>query len=327
MRCKWWEIVVAAGARADEALQELPMDQILTMRVFARVVEAGSFTRAGDSLQLPKGTVTKQIQHLEARLRVKLLNRTTRRVTVTADGAAYYERAVRLLADLDELEASMGNAQTKPQGRLRVDVGSSVASLLIIPALSEFLDKFPDIQLDLGVSDRPVDLISDNVDCVIRGGELTDQSLVARRIANLPFVTVASPDYVRRNGAVLHPNDLDGQGPHHLINFFSPRTGRLVPNDFEREGETITPGNRYRIAVNDSNAYLAAVLAGLGVAQVPTFMAAPHLQSGALMTLLQDWSPKSIPMYVVYPPNRHLSAKVRSFVDWTVDLFARNALA
>ncbi|MEO5795417.1 MAG: LysR family transcriptional regulator, partial [Rhodoferax sp.] len=144
------------------------MDQILTMRVFARVVEAGTFTKAADSLALPKATVTKQIQHLEARLRVKLLNRTTRRVTVTADGAAYYERTARLLADLDELEASMGNAQTNPQGRLRVDVGSALASLLIIPALSGFFQRYPDIQLDLGVSDRPVDLIGDNVDCVIR---------------------------------------------------------------------------------------------------------------------------------------------------------------
>lgn len=300
------------------------MDQILTMRVFARVVEAGSFTRAADSLALPKATVTKQIQHLEARLRVKLLNRTTRRVTVTADGAAYYERTARLLADLDELEASMGNAQTNPQGRLRVDVGSSVASLLIIPALASFFAKYPDIQLDMGVSDRPVDLIGDNVDCVIRGGELTDQSLVARRIGNLPFVTVASPDYLRRFGTPKHPHDLEGS-EHRMVNFFSPRTGRLFPNEFERGEEMLTLDGQHRISVNDSNAYMAATLSGLGVAQLVTFMAAPHLETGALVQVLPEWTTKPVPIYVVYPPNRHLSAKVRSFVDWAADLFTRHA--
>jgi len=300
------------------------MDQILTMRVFARVVEAGSFTRAADSLALPKATVTKQIQHLEARLRVKLLNRTTRRVTVTADGAAYYERTARLLADLDELEASMGNAQTNPQGRLRVDVGSAVATLLLIPALSSFFERYPDIQLDMGVSDRPVDLIGDNVDCVIRGGELTDQSLVARRIGNLPFVAVASPEYLRSHGVPQHPDDLE-TGPHRMVNFFSPRTGRMFPNEFEKDGELLTLDSHHRVAVNDSNAYMAATLAGLGVAQLVTFMAAPHLETGALVQVLPEWSTKPVPIYVVYPPNRHLSAKVRSFVDWTADLFSRHA--
>lgn len=181
------------------------MDQIQAMRIFTRVVEAGTFTRAADSLSLPKATVTKHVQALEERLRVKLLNRTTRRVTVTADGAAYYERTVRLLADLDDIEASMTNARANPLGRLRVDVGTSVAQLLIIPHLAEFQARYPDIQLDLGVSDRTVDLIGDNVDCVIRGGALSDQSLVARRIGNLEFLTVASPDYLARKGTPAHP--------------------------------------------------------------------------------------------------------------------------
>jgi len=298
------------------------MDQILTMRVFARVVEAGTFTKAADSLALPKGTVTKHIQHLEGRLRVKLLNRTTRRVTVTPDGAAYYERSARLLADLDELEASMGNAQTNPQGRLRVDVGSSTASLLIIPALSSFFERYPDIQLDLGVSDRPVDLIGDNVDCVIRGGELIDQSLVARRIANLQMLTVASPAYLRRYGTPQTPQDLE-RG-HRMVNFFSPRTGRMFANEFVKDGAQSTPDSDYHIAVNDSNAYMAAALAGLGVSQMVGFMAAPHLADGTLVQVLPDWDIPPIPIYVVYPPNRHLSAKVRSFVDWTVELFAQH---
>ena len=280
------------------------MDQILTMRVFARVVEAGSFTKAADSLALPKATVTKQIQHLEARLRVKLLHRTTRRVSVTPDGAAYYERAARLLNDLDELEASMGNAQTNPQGRLRVDVGSSVASLLIIPALSTFFDRYPDIQLDMGVSDRPV------------AGGTADWHLAFhhRGVARIPAPLWRAPAPARAGG-----------GGHHMVNFFSPRTGRMFTDDFEKDGESIALASNYRIAVNESNAYLAAALAGLGVTQMVTFMAAPHLVSGALVPVLPGWKTPPIPVHVVYPPNRHLSAKVRSFVDWTAELFSQHA--
>lgn len=246
----------------------------------------------------------------------------------------YYERTARLLADLDELEASMGNAQTNPQGRLRVDVGSALASLLIIPALSTFFDRYPDIQLDLGVSDRPVDLIGDNVDCVIRGGELTDQSLVARRIGNLPLATVASPEYLHRFGTPPNPQALEKN--HHMANFFSPRTGRMFANEFLKDGSMFanevlkdgtqsTPNSSYRIAVNDSNAYMAATLAGLGIAQLTTFMAAPHLADGTLVQLLPEWDIPSIPIYVVYPPNWHLSAKVRSFVDWAADLLTKHA--
>lgn len=299
------------------------MDQILSMRVFTRVVEAGTFTKAAESLSLPKGTVTKQIQHLEARLRVKLLNRTTRRVTVTPDGAAYYERTIRLLNDLDDIEASMTNAQANPSGRLRVDVGSSVASLVIIPALPDFYKRFPDIQLDLGVSDRPVDLISDNVDCVIRGGDLIEQSLVARRIGNLNFVTVAAPEYLKRHGVPQHPNELDSE-KHTTVNYFSARTGRLFPHEYVKGNETIELPGRYKVAVNESNAHMAAVLAGLGVTQATMFVAAPHLASGALVQVLADWTRPALPIHVVYPPNRHLSAKVRAFVDWAADLFSRN---
>jgi len=211
------------------------MDQIQGMRIFVRVVEAGTFTRAADSLGLPKGTVTKQIQALESRLHVKLLNRTTRRVTVTPDGAAYFERTARLLNDFDDIEASMTNAQSNPTGRLRIDVGSSMARLVILPALATFCDRYPDIQVDVGVSDRAVDLISDNVDCVIRGGDLTDQSLVARRIGNLPWMTVASPAYLKRYGAPQHPTDIEKR--HLVVGFFSGSTRRMFPEEFHRGDE------------------------------------------------------------------------------------------
>jgi LysR family transcriptional regulator for bpeEF and oprC len=298
------------------------MDKIQAMRVFARVVEAGTFTKAAESLALPKGTVTKLVQHLESRLKVRLLNRTTRRVTVTPDGAAYYERTVRLLNDLDDIEASMTNAQASPSGRLRVDVGTSVARLIIIPALVDFYRRYPDIQLDLGVSDRPVDLISDNVDCVLRGGELLEQSLVARRVGNMGLVTVATPQYLKERGTPQQPEDLEGG--HTTVNYFSSRTGRPYPHLFEKDGRTLEISGRYRVALNDSNALLAAVLAGLGISQVASFAAAPHLESGELVPVLADWKRPAIPLHVVYPPNRHLSAKVRAFVEWVADLLARN---
>jgi LysR family transcriptional regulator, regulator for bpeEF and oprC len=299
------------------------MDQIQSMRVFVRVVEAGNFTRAAESLGLPKGTVTKQIQSLEARLRTKLLNRTTRRVTVTPDGAAYYERTARLLHDFDDIESSMTNAQASPKGRLRVDVGSSTARLVILPALMAFCDQYPDIQIDLGVSDRPVDLIGDNVDVVIRAGDVLDQSLVARRIGTLPFVTVASPDYLKRHGTPQHPRDLEHR--HRVVSFFAGNTRRVYPHQFHQDGEEIELSAPYRLSVNESTAHITAVLGGFGISQCVTFMAAPFLASGELVEVLPDWTRPPLPVHVVYPPNRHLSTKVRVFVDWAAELFAGHA--
>ncbi|MCD2513435.1 LysR family transcriptional regulator [Comamonas endophytica] len=300
------------------------MDQIQAMRTFVRVVEAGTFTHAADSLELPKATVTKHVQALEERLRVKLLNRTTRRVTVTTDGAAYYDRAVRLLADFDDMEASMTQARATPRGRLRVDVGTSVARLLIIPHLAQFQQRYPDIQIDLGVTDRTIDLISDNVDCVIRGGELTDQSLVARRIANLEFVTVATPAYLAQHGTPTHPRELEAG--HRYVTYFSPVSLRRYPLEFHRDGELIEIGGAAHLTVNESNAYMSALAAGQGIGQITTFQAQPYLERGELVALLPDWPQPLLPVYVVYPPNRHLSAKVRAFVDWAAELFARHPL-
>ncbi len=297
------------------------MDQIQAMRIFVRVVEAGTFTRAADSLSLPKATVTKHVQALEERLRVKLLNRTTRRVTVTPDGAAYYDRTVRLLTDLDDIEASMTNARANPRGRLRIDVGTSVAQLLIIPHLAEFHARYPDIQVDLGVSDRTVDLIGDNVDCVIRGGELSDQSLVARRIGNLEFITVAAPDYLERKGTPTHPLEIEEK--HASVIYFSPQSGRHYPLEFRRGDESIDVTGPYQLSVNEANAYVTSIVAGLGIGQITSWQAQRHLASGTLVQLLPEWTQPLLPVYVVYPPNRHLSAKVRAFVDWAAELFQR----
>jgi LysR family transcriptional regulator, regulator for bpeEF and oprC len=299
------------------------MDKLLAMQAFVRVVEAGTFAKAADSLTLPKPTVTRLIQTLEAHLQTKLLNRTTRRVTVTADGAAYYDRAVRVLGEIDELESSMSHAKVSPRGRLRIDVGASVGKQLLIPALPDFLARYPDIQIDLGVSDRPVDLIGENVDCVLRGGEITDQSLVARRIGEFHLIICATPEYLRRHGTPLHPQDIENNG-HTVVNYFSHRTGRPYPFTFTKGDERIEIQGRHDVSVNDSTASLAAGLAGLGIVRTTTFMAQNHIAAGRLQPLLLDWCADSIPIYVVYPPNRHLSAKLRVFVDWVAELFARS---
>jgi LysR family transcriptional regulator, regulator for bpeEF and oprC len=295
------------------------------MRAFVRVVEAGTFTRAALTLDMPKPTLTKLVQTLEAHVRTKLLHRTTRRVTVTPDGAAYYERVVRLLADLDELDGSMTSSQARPMGKLRVDVASALAVLIIIPALPEFHDRYPDIQLDLGVTDRPVDLIGENVDCVVRGGRLTDQSLIARRIGAMHFITCASPTYLQRYGEPREPRDLESG--HHIVSYFKARTGRSLPLVFGRDGERHEIAGPYVVAVNDGNAYVAAGLAGLGVLQAPLFMVERHIESGALRTVLTGWQADPLPLHVVFPPNRHISNKVRVFVDWVAERLALAGLA
>ncbi len=295
------------------------MDQLQAMRVFVRVVEAGNFTRAADSLGLPKATVTKQIQSLESRLRTRLLNRTTRRVSVTPDGAAYYERTARLLGDFDDIEASMVNAQAAPRGRLRIDATSTIARLVLMPALPAFLSRYPDIELDMGVSDRVVDLIGDNVDVVLRGGQIEDQSLVARRIGLLRFVTVASPAYLARHGTPTKPSDLERR--HLMVGYFMAGPRRQLPMVFERDGEQIEVSPHTRLAINEGNAHLAAILSGFGVSQTLSYIAEPHIAAGELVPILTDWTRPPVPIYVVYPPNRHLSAKVRVFVDWVAELF------
>ncbi len=299
-------------------------DQLAAMRAFARVVETGTFTRAAESLAMPKATLTKLVQLLEAHLRTRLLNRTTRRVTVTADGAAYYERVVQLLADLDELDGSMAVSQATPKGRLRIDVSAPLALLIIIPALPDFHARYPDIQIDIGVTDRPVDLIAENVDCVVRGGEITDQSLIARRVAELPFVTCAAPSYLERYGEPRVPSDL--QNDHYVVGYFSAESGQRWPMTFVGKGETVEVTGRYIAAFNDGNAYVAAAVAGLGVIQAPLFMVRQPFADDSLRPILKDWTGDAMPLHVVYPPNRHLSAKLRILVDWLAEIFAKSEI-
>ncbi|QGW83172.1 LysR family transcriptional regulator [Variovorax paradoxus] len=300
------------------------MDRFDAMQAFARVVEAGSFTRAADTLNMSKTTVTQLVQQLEARLRVKLLNRTTRKLSVTADGAAYYERVVRLLADMDDAETSLSSASALPRGHLRVDVPSPLARMILVPALPAFYARYPDIQLDMGVSDRTVDVIGDNVDCVVRGGELTDRSLMARRVGDLQLGVYAAPRYLELAGTPLHPRELEDTH-HRIVGFLWSRSGKTFPYAMRLGEERIEVQGRYVLSVDDGNAYLAAGLAGLGILWLPDYMAKPHLAGGELVRLFDGWQLDSMPLYVAFPPNRHVSAKLRVFIDWVAELMAQHA--
>ncbi len=300
------------------------MDRFDAMQAFARVVEAGSFTKAAQTLHMSKTTVTQLVQQLEARLRVKLLHRTTRQVKVTAEGALYYERVVRLLADLEDADTRLASASASPKGRLRVDVPAPLARLILVPALPAFHARHPEIQLDLGVSDRVVDVIGDNVDCVLRGGELTDSSLVARRVGDLRLGVYAAPGYLARAGTPVHPRELE-DSHHRIVGFLRSRSGTLAPIALSRTGEQFVPQGRYVVALDDGNAYAAAGVAGMGVLWLPRYMAAPHLVGGELVPLFEDWEVASMPLYLVFPPNRHQSAKLRVFIDWVDELMAKHA--
>lgn len=300
------------------------MDRFDAMVAFARVVETRSFTQAAQTLHMSKTTVTQLVQQLEARLRVRLLNRTTRKVNVTAEGAAYYERVVRLLGDLDDAETSLTSASSAPQGRLRVDVPSPLARMVLVPAFAAFHARYPDIQLHMGVSDRVVDLIDENVDCVVRGGEPGDASLVARHVGDLSMGLYAAPTYLANAGMPLHPKNLEAV-PHHIVGFLGSSTGRVLSCVLHRGDEQVRVMGRYAIAIDDGNAYLAAGVAGLGALWLPQYMAAPHLARGELAPLFEDWSIAPMPLYIAFPPNRHVGARLRVFMDWMVELMKTHA--
>lgn len=295
------------------------MDQLLAIKVFVRIADAGSFAKAADTLDLPRSSVSKLLQDLEQHLGVKLVERSTRALTITPEGEAYREQAISLLARLEAMDATAGEARGSPRGRLRVDVGSTLANLVIIPALPAFRERYPDLELVLGVNDRPVDLIEEGVDCVIRGGALSDTSLIARRLCNLTSVTCATPDYLAGHGGLTHPTDL--KSGHSIVSYVFPNTGRTLSLKYEKGGETVEIVTRPAVAVSESTALTEALLAGLGVGQIFAFGARSHFESGRLVPVLEDWGQPSLPLHLVYPATRHPSAKLRAFADWAVETF------
>lgn len=297
------------------------MDQLLALRTFTRIVEAGSLAKAAGSLNLPRSSVSKLLQDLEAHVGAKLVARSTRATTITPEGADYYRRAVQLLRDLDEMDAAASGPSIMPSGRLRIDIGSSLANLVLIPALPAFTARYPDIELILGVGDRSVDLIGDGVDCVIRGGALGDSSLIARSLGELAFVTCAAPAYAQRHG--LPETIADLAGHHRGLGYFSASSGAIFPLRFIEGGQVRELHPTLQASVNESTAHMTALLAGLGIGQTFEFVARPYLRDGRLIELFHDEQPRPFPLHLVYPANRTQSARLRAFADWVIDLFTQ----
>jgi DNA-binding transcriptional LysR family regulator len=293
------------------------MDRFNAMRIFTRIVELGSFSKAADDLQMPAATATYTIKQLEAHLGVRLLQRTTRHVSTTLDGQAYYHRCVRILADVEETEAGFGNSGVAPRGKLRVDLQGTLAQHYVLPRLSEFFARFPQLELEIGMGDRLVDLVRDGIDCVLRVGELRDSSMVGRRVATLQQVTCASAAYLDRRGTPATLEDLDG---HQAVNFYSSSSGKMFPFDFIVDGEERSVQLPGVVSVSNAEAYVACCANDLGLVQLPRYHVARHLESGAFREVLGTWRPKAMPVSVLYPHQRQLSPRVRVFVDWLTDV-------
>jgi len=298
------------------------MDRLQAMQVFTRIVELKAFGKAADSLQLPRASVTQVIQQLEAHLGVQLLRRTTRQVSVTADGQAYYERCVRLLEDLEEAENCFSDSPANPRGKLRVDLPSSLGRLVVIPALPAFCRRYPQIELELSLNDRQVDLVREGVDCVLRAGDLPDSSLVGRRIAELEQLTCVSRSYLEEYGLPEHPGRLVG---HLAVNYQSASSGRIFDLEFRFDGELRTLRLPSRITVNNADAYIAACRAGFGMVQAPRYHLCDGLASGELVEVLRDWQPPPLSVSVLYPVRRQMSRRLRVFSDWLAQLFAERS--
>jgi len=301
------------------AIRGRVIDHMQAIRAFVRVVEIGGFARAAESLQIPNATLSKQIQQLEKHLGVKLLERTTRRVHVTNEGCAYYDRMRHLLTEVDEIETTLGRAKISARGRLRVDIPASIASVILIPSLPEFQAQYPDIQLELGVTDRTVDLIGENIDCAIRNNT-RDPALIARRVGSLSWTTCASPAYLARYGMPTHPQQIMDDG-FPVAGYFSHSSGAIESIQLLVGDEPFPIKPRHNILVNDSYAHLACALAGLGLVHTLDFVVRPSIDRGDLVVVLKECRPKPQEVFIVYAPSRQRSTKVRVFSDWVAQIF------
>jgi DNA-binding transcriptional LysR family regulator len=294
------------------------MDRFDAMRVFTRVAERRSFSLAAEDLGLPRSTVTDAVKALETRLGVRLLERTTRQVRPTLDGEAHYRRCLSLIADLEDAEGAFGGA--KPRGLLRVDVHGTLARHFVMPRLPEFLAEYPDIELYLSEGDRLVDLIREGIDCVLRVGDIRDSDMIARRVAMLDEITCAGPAYIDRFG---QPESVDALGGHIMVGFHSSAAGTLLPLEFVVDGAVRELKLPAMVSVNGAESLVAAARLGLGLIQVPRYHVEDDLKRGTLVAVLPDCPPSPTPVSLLNPRHRHLSPRVRVFIDYVMREFAR----
>ena len=293
------------------------MDRLDTYRLLMRVVERRSFTAAAADLGVSRSSATEAVGRLEARLGTLLLHRTTRQVTPTLDGEAFYRRCADILARVEDAEATFALAQ--PHGLLRIDVPPPLARAVLLPRLPEFLTRHPRLDLQLGEGDRLIDLIGEGVDCVIRAGEPDEGGMVVRRIATLHEITCASPAYLGRHGT---PRSLTGLAGHQMVGFVSSRTGQVMPLAFRAGGETRRVTLPSRVTVTGTDAMAAFGCLGYGIMQQPRYRLREDLASGRLVEILPDHPPPPLPLSILYPQGRQPSPRVRAFIDWISEVFA-----
>lgn len=299
------------------------MDRIALFQTFTRVVECASFTRAADTLGLPRSSVSAAIQNLENLVGVRLLHRTTRTVVLTPDGAAFYERCLRVIADVEETENLFRQSATGLRGRLRIDVPGRIGRLIIAPALADFLAQYPHVDVDLGITDRAINLIEDSVDCVLRVGVRGESGLASRPVGDLPLINVASQSYLRQHGTPRTPADLP---VHFAVNYASPSSGRVEDWEWLEDGKAHALSMRGRVSVDNAEAYIACCLAGLGLIQIPAYDVRTHLAAGELVEVLPEYRAASMPMSLLYPRRQHLPRRVQVFSDWLEALLKREVL-
>ena len=295
----------------------MKLDRIQAMQVFVRVAEAESFIHAAETLSLPASTVTSTIKNLEKYLQVRLLNRTTRRVNLTPEGAQYLIQCREILDLIEHAESSLTDTMQQPKGRLRVDMPAGIAHSVILPNLKEFLKRYPEIYLMIGVSDRQVDLIKEGVDCVIRTGSLESSSLVARPLGQFRWVTCASPTYLQERGTPQTPDDL---ACHKAIHYFSDHNRHVCEMDFVHNGEQKIVQMNATVAVNETELYIKMCLDGYGMVQLAERLVSEHLKEKRLIAVLQNWCPLPVAVTLLYPHQRFLSPAVRVFSDWVAEL-------
>jgi LysR family transcriptional regulator for bpeEF and oprC len=297
------------------------MDRLTSMEVFRWVVDLGSFSRAADRLDLSKATVTAHVAAIENRLGVRLLNRTTRKLSLTEDGSAYLEHVRRVLADVQETEDMLSNARGTPRGRLRVDMPVTLGRQHIVPALPRFAAQYPDIEVVATLDDRRIDLVEEGVDVALRMGALEDSSFIAKRIYSSGYVVCASPDYLAIHGTPATPEDLVA---HRCLGFYNAATRRVIEWPFERNGERFSLVPRGMLTVSNAEALVDAALGGAGIICTLEMIVSRQLASGELVPVLEDVRTSlQVAISAIYPQNRHLSPKVRVFVDFVAGLFPR----
>jgi len=298
------------------------MDKLTSLRAFVKVVETASFSEAGRRLRISRSAVSKYVAELEHDLGVQLLSRTTRRVTPTENGQTYYERAMAILADLDAADQAVTQSQAKPRGLLRVNAPMSFGTMQLGPAIAEFMKLYPDLQIQLALSDEHVDPVQDGLDVTLRIAELESSSLIARKLMPIDRIVCASPEYLQKHGTPKHPSDLRN---HACLTYGYLSTGNQWKLTGKDGDHWVNP--RWTLCANNAEVLRDAAMAGRGVAVVPMFIAEAALKSGELQNILADYKTPPLTLYAIYPPTRHLATKVRLFIDYLVKRFSKAAIA